>query len=48
MEYDVHVAPPVRLPRRPAAADLDDAARAILRGMEEFVRENPTQWFHFE
>jgi phosphatidylinositol dimannoside acyltransferase len=48
MEYDVHVAPPVRLPRRPAAADLDAAARAILVAMEGFVRDNPTQWFHFE
>ena len=48
MEYDVHVAPPVRLPRRPAPADLDAAARAILVAMEGFVRDNPTQWFHFE
>ncbi|MFT3771326.1 MAG: lysophospholipid acyltransferase family protein [Minicystis sp.] len=48
MEYDVRVAPPVRLPRKPTTADLDHAARAVLREMEEFVRENPTQWFHFE
>lgn len=48
MEYDVRVAPPVRLPRRPDPDDLDRAARAVLRAMEEFVRENPTQWFHFE
>lgn len=48
MEYDVHVAPPVRLPRRPSSADLDVAARAVLHAMEDFVRENPTQWFHFE
>jgi KDO2-lipid IV(A) lauroyltransferase len=48
MEYDVHVAPPVRLPRRPASDDLDRAARAVLAAMEDFVRENPTQWFHFE
>jgi len=48
MEYDVHVAPPVRLPRRPTTDDLDHAARGVLRAMEEFVRENPTQWFHFE
>lgn len=48
MEYDVHVAQPVRIPRRPDPGDLDRAARAVLRAMEEFVRENPTQWFHFE
>ncbi|APR75235.1 Putative acyltransferase [Minicystis rosea] len=48
MEYDVRVAPPVRLSRRPDPDDLDRAARAVLRAMEEFVRENPTQWFHFE
>jgi phosphatidylinositol dimannoside acyltransferase len=48
MEYDVQVAQPVRLPRRPAPADLDAAASAVLRAMEAFVRANPTQWFHFE
>jgi KDO2-lipid IV(A) lauroyltransferase len=48
MQYDVHVAQPVRLPRRPAAADLDAAAGAVLQAMEAFVRANPTQWFHFE
>jgi KDO2-lipid IV(A) lauroyltransferase len=48
MTYEVHVAPPVRLPRRPSPADLDAAARAVLHAMEIFVRENPTQWFHFE
>jgi phosphatidylinositol dimannoside acyltransferase len=48
MEYEVHVAPPIRLPRRPSDADLDRAAREVLREMEKFVRANPTQWFHFE
>ena len=48
MEYEVHVDQPVRLPRRPAPADLDAAARALLGAMERFVRDNPTQWFHFE
>jgi KDO2-lipid IV(A) lauroyltransferase len=47
MEYDVAVAAPVRLSRRPGSADLDGAARAILHAMEVFVRENPTQWFPF-
>jgi len=48
MEYDVHVAQPVRLPRRPSPADLEAASSAILRAMEAFVVANPTQWFHFE
>ncbi len=48
MEYEVQVAPPVRVPRRPTAVDLDAASSAILRAMEAFVRANPTQWFHFE
>jgi len=48
MEYDVHVAPPVRLLRRPSPDDLDRAARAVLHAMEDFVRDNPTQWFQFE
>jgi KDO2-lipid IV(A) lauroyltransferase len=48
MSYDVHVAPPIHLPRRPAPADLTTGAAAILRAMEDFVRANPTQWFHFE
>jgi phosphatidylinositol dimannoside acyltransferase len=48
MEYEVDVAPPVRLPRRPAAVELDAAAHAVLGAMETFVRANPTQWFHFE
>jgi KDO2-lipid IV(A) lauroyltransferase len=48
MDYDVHVAQPVRLPRRPTPAELAAAAAAVLRAMEAFVRANPTQWFHFE
>jgi lauroyl/myristoyl acyltransferase len=48
MDYDVQVAQPIHLPRRPAPADLDAAAAAVLRAMEAFVRANPTQWFHFE
>jgi phosphatidylinositol dimannoside acyltransferase len=48
MEYEVHVSPPIHVPRRPQDPDLDRAARAILMEMEKFVRANPTQWFHFE
>jgi len=48
MEYEVHVAPAVRVPRRPTPADLDLAAGALAREMEKFVVANATQWFHFE
>jgi KDO2-lipid IV(A) lauroyltransferase len=48
MEYEVEIGEPIRLPRRPAEADLDAAARKVMSEMEIFVRNNPTQWFHFE
>jgi lauroyl/myristoyl acyltransferase len=48
MRYEVHIAEPIHLPRRPSSADLDGAARAITGEMEKFVRAHPTQWFHFE
>ena len=48
MEYEVELGEPIRLPRRPAEADLDAAARKVMNEMEIFVRNNPTQWFHFE
>ena len=48
MEYEVEIGEPIRLPRRPAEVDLDGAARKVMSEMEIFVRNNPTQWFHFE
>jgi len=48
MEYEVHIAAPIHLSRRPSEAELDAAAQRVLREMESFVRANPTQWFHFE
>jgi KDO2-lipid IV(A) lauroyltransferase len=48
MEYEVIVAPPIHLPRKPTAKDLDHAARRVASEMERFVRANPTQWFNFE
>jgi phosphatidylinositol dimannoside acyltransferase len=48
MEYEVQIAPPIRVSRRPSAEELDRAAGAVAREMESFVRKNPTQWFHFE
>lgn len=48
MEYEVDIGEPISLPRRPAEADLDGAARKVMNEMGIFVRNNPTQWFHFE
>lgn len=48
MRYEVEVAPPIHVPRRPSPEDLDRAARALTREMEKFVVANATQWFHFE
>lgn len=48
MEYEVLIAPPIAIPRRPSSVELDAAARQITGEMERFVRANPTQWFHFE
>ncbi len=48
MEYEVLVGAPIYVPKRATSADLDAGASALLRAMERFVRDNPTQWFHFE
>jgi phosphatidylinositol dimannoside acyltransferase len=47
MEYEAVVAPPIRLPRRPSSAEMHGAAEQLMGAMADFVRENPTQWFHF-
>ena len=47
MEYEAIASEPVRLPRRPSPAQLDAAAQQLLGHFESFLRENPTQWFHF-
>jgi phosphatidylinositol dimannoside acyltransferase len=48
MEYEVQIAPPIHVSRRPSPEELDRAAAAVAGEMETFVRKNPTQWFHFE
>lgn len=47
MNYEGTVSAPVRLPRKPSEQELDSAAQRIADSVERFVRENPTQWFHF-
>lgn len=47
LSYEIFTLPAIRLPRRPAEADLDAAGQALADAMAAFVRDNPTQWFHF-
>jgi len=47
MHYEAIVAPPIRLPRRPSPVEMDGAAEHLMNAMAEFVRNHPTQWFHF-
>ncbi|HVJ14239.1 MAG TPA: lysophospholipid acyltransferase family protein [Polyangiaceae bacterium] len=46
-DYELKVHPGLSLPRRPSKADLLQAASRSARAMEDFIRDNPTQWFHF-
>jgi KDO2-lipid IV(A) lauroyltransferase len=46
-EYELSIHPALELPRRPSAEELGEAARRAATAMERFVREYPTQWFHF-
>ncbi|MEZ4294958.1 MAG: lysophospholipid acyltransferase family protein [Polyangiaceae bacterium] len=48
LSYDIFTHPAIRLPRKAREADLDTAAQALADAMADFVRSNPTQWFHFE
>jgi phosphatidylinositol dimannoside acyltransferase len=47
MHYEAKVLPPIHVPRRPTPADLDSAAQRLMDDLGAFLRENPTQWFHF-
>jgi lauroyl/myristoyl acyltransferase len=45
--YELRVNPPIPVPARAKRAELARAAELAVRDMERFLRENPTQWFHF-
>jgi KDO2-lipid IV(A) lauroyltransferase len=47
-DYEMRVEPLIELPRRPSANELAEAAASAARAMESFIRDNPTQWFHFQ
>ncbi|HVU02722.1 MAG TPA: lysophospholipid acyltransferase family protein [Polyangiaceae bacterium] len=45
--YQVTVRPEIRVPRNGGPEGVVSAARTATRELEEFVRRDPTQWFHF-
>lgn len=47
LSYEAVASPLIWLPRRPSEAERDAAAAALFGAFERFVRESPTQWFHF-
>ncbi len=47
-DYEIRVGELCWLPRRPDPTVVSEAAQASLTALEQFVRDCPTQWFHFE
>jgi KDO2-lipid IV(A) lauroyltransferase len=47
-DYEICVGELCWLPRRPHPSAVSEAAQAALTALEQFVRDCPTQWFHFE
>lgn len=45
--YRVRVYPAISIERRAPHAALEEAAQQVATTMGEFLREHPTQWFHF-
>jgi KDO2-lipid IV(A) lauroyltransferase len=45
--YEIVARDPLRLGRSAGDAELDGAAQTLARAMEAFLRQHPTQWFHF-
>lgn len=46
-EYELTIAEPIAIGRRPSADELKRAATQAVGAMQASVRTNPTQWFHF-
>jgi KDO2-lipid IV(A) lauroyltransferase len=47
-DYEVQVSPAIQVERSPSPAALRVSAEAVRDALAAFVRENPTQWFHFD
>jgi KDO2-lipid IV(A) lauroyltransferase len=48
LRYRVELHAPIAVPRRLDDGAMDAIAQALADAMAAFIRENPTQWFHFE
>jgi phosphatidylinositol dimannoside acyltransferase len=46
-DYELTVARPISVARRPSAEQLLEAAQLAADAMQDCIRESPTQWFHF-
>jgi lauroyl/myristoyl acyltransferase len=46
-DYEMSISEPIVLPRRASHAQLLASAQSASDAMQAFVRESPTQWFHF-
>lgn len=46
-QYELSVAKPITLARRPSPEELLAAAQRAADAMQDRIRESPTQWFHF-
>jgi KDO2-lipid IV(A) lauroyltransferase len=47
-KYSIRVHQAVRLPRRPAAGQVEQVAQSIANCLQGFLLENPEQWFNFD
>jgi KDO2-lipid IV(A) lauroyltransferase len=46
-DYELEIAEPIALGRRPSPSEFLAAAQRAASAMEAFVAQSPTQWFHF-
>jgi KDO2-lipid IV(A) lauroyltransferase len=46
-DYELEIAEPVALSRRPSAEELLEGAQRAASAMQAFIEQTPTQWFHF-
>ncbi len=47
-DYELAIAEPIQLSRRPSEHDLRACAQQAASAMQAFISASPTQWFHFE
>ncbi len=45
--YEISVSPPIHVPRKASARELQAAAASAAETMQSFISRHPTEWFHF-